>query len=393
MTGTSGSHRAHSIIGASGYDRWSRCPGSVRLQRVAEAHGMGSSSSFAKEGTVAHEVAAECIENARDTWEAIGQQIEVEGETYTVDAEMAEAVQVWVDTVLGDAAEYRREVGHQPTILVEVTFDLSDIRAEVFGTSDIVMLLPAWNMIRVYDYKHGVGIPVDVVRNGQLMYYALGALHHLGRQDKGFDGVELVVVQPRNHHHMGPVRRWRTTYDDLAQWMEQRLLPAVDRTRDPDAPLVPGDHCRFCPAKTFCPAMHELAEEALSVDTVKPLSDEQLAEWLEKRAALRHFIRALDDEGYSRLTRGNTIPGYKLVPKRTSRVWNEGAEKALKSKLGNHAFTTSLKTPAQVEKLDGGREIVKEHAYKPEGGLTMVGENDGRPQVKAQNAADVFKDF
>lgn len=394
MTQNSGSHRAHSIIGASGFDRWSRCPGSVGLQRVVEAHGRSTSSPYAREGTAAHEIAADCIENGRDTWEWVAEQIEVEGETFTVDDEMAEAVQEWADTIRQDAAEYRRETGESPTIYVEVTFDLSDIRDEAFGTSDIVMLMPRWKLIRVYDYKHGAGVPVDVVRNGQLLYYAVGAVHSLGSEANIYESAELVIVQPRNFHSMGPVRRWRADFDDLTAWMENELLPAIDRTREHNAPLEPGDHCRFCPAKTFCPALHDLAEEALYMEgEVKPLSDEDLGRWMERKQALQHFIRALDDEAYHRLNNGHKVPGIKLVPKKANRTWTEGAEQKLKAKLGDAVYSQKLKSPAQVEKLDGGKELAKELAYKPDGGLTLASEGDGRPEVKPQKAADVFEGY
>lgn len=386
--------RAHSIIGASGYDRWSRCPGSVRLQRVAEDYGMSSSSGYAREGTAAHLIAADCIENDRDTWEWVGEHVEVEGDTFVVDDEMAEAVQVWVDTIRKDEREYYEETGELPIIHVEITFDLRDIRDEMFGTSDIVMLMPKWGLIRVYDYKHGVGIPVDVVRNGQLMYYAVGALHDLKWVHSNMDAVELIVVQPRNDHYLGPVRRWRTTFDDLMDWMDNELLPAVDRTREPDAPLHYGDHCRFCPAKTFCPALHELAQEALNMgDKVKPLSDEQLGEWLQKRDALRHFLKGLDDEAYHRLTHGNKVPGYKLVPKQSKRVWTDGAEKEIKAQFGKQGFNIAPKTPAQLEKMKGGEELVKRLAYKPETGLTLAPASDNRPEVQSKKAADVFADY
>jgi len=381
---------SHSHIGASGFSRWSVCPGSPRLELVAKAHGRSSSSPYAREGTVAHEVAAHCVERGQDAWEWVCSEIEVEGEAITVTAEMALAVQVWIDTIRADADEYEQDTGDRPTLYVEVKFDLSDIREQMFGTSDIVMLLPKWGMIRVYDYKHGVGIPVDVHRNGQLMYYAIGALHQLGRESSPYEAIELVVVQPRNEHRMGPVRRWRTDYDDLIAWMEDDLLPAVDRTRDPDAPLEPGDHCRFCAAKTFCPALHKLAEEAMDVDSVKPLSDEELAEWMRKRAGLRHFLKALDDETYHRLANGNTVPGHKLVPKRTARTWSDGAQEAIKATLGRQGFRIEPLSPAQVEKLPGGSELVQKYATKAEGGLTLASDTDGRPSVAVKRAADYF---
>jgi hypothetical protein len=226
------------------------------------------------------------------------------------------------------------------------------------------------------------------------MYYALGALHHMGRQGQTYEAVELVVVQPRNEHRLGPVRRWRTSVDELTEWMEQELLPAIDRTREPDAPLNPGDHCRFCPAKTFCPALHELAKEALEVDNVKPLTDSELAEWMERKAALRHFIKAIDDETHHRLTQGNQVPGWKLVPKKANRTWVEGAEAKLRQALGDAVFTKpTLKSPAQVEKIKGGAELAKSLAFKPDSGLTAVKADDSRPGVRAQQAGDVFANY
>ena len=54
---------AHSKIGASSKDRWSQCPGSVRL-----SEGIPSiSSAYAEEGTLAHSLAADWWVNGTRT--------------------------------------------------------------------------------------------------------------------------------------------------------------------------------------------------------------------------------------------------------------------------------------------------------------------------------------
>jgi len=126
---------------------------------------------------------------------------------------------------------------------------------------------------------------------------------------------------------------------------------------------------------------------------VKPLSDEDLGRWMERKKALQHFLKALDDEAYTRLNNGNKVPGLKLVPKSKHRTWVEGAERKLKAKLGDVAFKQEPKTPAQVEKLDGGKELAKELSYKPDGGLTLASDDDSRPAVNVQKAADVFSGY
>ena len=397
--GVSGSSRAHSMIGASGFSRWSKCPGSIRLQHVAERHDVAAvaGSSFASEGTAAHEVAAHCLEQGSDTWEWVGQTIHLkrEQEDWPVTVEMAEAVQVWVDTVRQDKEEYTEATGDQAVTLVEVGFDLSDVREGAFGTSDAVTLFPKWGLVTVYDYKHGVGIGVDAERNGQLMYYAAGALHHLGATAQHIEAVELVVVQPRHAHRYGPVRRWRTTTADLHEWVWTELVPAIDRTREPDAPLVPGDHCQFCPARAFCPALRDLAQEyfEMSDQPVQPMSDEELAAWLDKVKAVRHFLKALDDEGYHRLSQGNRLPGYKLVRRRSNRTWADGAEDALKEVLGDAAYKRILLSPAEADKNRLTKEVAKKFAYKPENGLTMAPASDSNEGVEVKPPQDAFAQF
>jgi hypothetical protein len=388
--------REHSIVGASGFSRWSVCPGSVQLQQYAESLGYSGSSEYAREGTVAHEVAADCIENDRDTWMWVNEQVFLTkdgvAEVWTVDADMAEAVQVWVDTIRQDMQEYFDDTGEWPTVYVEIRFDLSDIREGMFGTSDITMLLPKWDLVRVYDYKHGAGIPVEAYRNGQLMYYGVGALHELKHEGSAFENAEFVIVQPRNYHGMGPVRRWRTTVDELAGWMDNELLPAVDRTRDENAALEAGDHCRFCPAKLICPELQDIAREFLDMaeKSPKPLTDEDIAAWLGQKQALQHFLKALDDEAFNRMLQGHNLPGFKLVKKQAKREWADGAEEALKDKLGEKAYETKLKTPAQVEKMSGMGDLVRQHSHKPDTGRTLAPESDSRPSLTPVSPQDAF---
>jgi hypothetical protein len=71
----------HSRIGASSMHRWATCPGSVRLSKDMP----NISSSYAEEGTRAHEL-AELILTGKD----------VPGD---VDPEMLEAVMVYVDAI------------------------------------------------------------------------------------------------------------------------------------------------------------------------------------------------------------------------------------------------------------------------------------------------------
>lgn len=88
----------HSALGASSAHRWMACPGSVRLSTEAGASASRSGRAAA-EGTVAHEIAAECLLLGREAWEYIGETRSHDGWDFVVDREMAEGVQLYVNFV------------------------------------------------------------------------------------------------------------------------------------------------------------------------------------------------------------------------------------------------------------------------------------------------------
>jgi len=90
----------HSIISASGSNRWLECPGSIDLSRGIP----DTSSEAADEGTAAHTLAERCLLQNKNAAEFRGQTITVKdsGRAFIVDEEMAEAVQLYIDTIKAD---------------------------------------------------------------------------------------------------------------------------------------------------------------------------------------------------------------------------------------------------------------------------------------------------
>jgi hypothetical protein len=160
--------------------------------------------------------------------------------------------------------------------------------------------------------------------------------------------------------------------------------------------LVPGDHCRFCPAKRFCPALQGMFEAAANADgsRVSRLSNEMLALEYKMLAPNRIYAKAVEEEVYRRNTAGNTVPGTKLVAMRANRVWKDGAEVMLEMTYGADAFTPpELKSPAVMEKMGPvAKDLVKEYAYTPQAGMTVVLATDDRPEIKVTSMAEAFKD-
>jgi len=349
----------HAVLSASGAHRWLACPGSIRLCEGLPK----TSSTYAEEGTAAHAVAELCLRTDQQAADRIGTIVTVNGTPWTVTEEMAEAVQVYLDVVRG---EYKT-AGDTADMWIERKFRLDWLYPNLFGTNDAAVGDDAFGILKVFDYKHGAGVPVEVENNPQLMYYALGAA-----KGSGYDEVELVVVQPRAVHPGGPVRRWTISTEDLMTWGEEVLLPGAKATEALDAPLCVGEHCRFCQALAICPEQKNQtlavakqafqkrslpAPDALTVPELRKILDvsDMIEAWL---GACRAHVRALLDNGM-------TTPeesGYKLVAGRKTRSWLDEAkaEEWLTAILDEEAYVPrKLVSPAQAEKVLKGAEAKK----------------------------------
>lgn len=350
--------------------RWSACPGSVRLSDGVPNH----SSAYAEEGTLAHEYAAMWLE---------GQ------EPYAPDApdDMLPAVQVYVETIQED-----REPGD--ILLVEKSFDLSEIVEGAFGTSDAILFKPKAGKMICYDYKHGAGIPVEVVENKQALYYGLGAM--LSNKDWEVETVELVIVQPRCEHPAGPVRRWEVDSFRLLDFAGE-LEEAAKRTLDPNAPLNEGEWCRFCPAATNCPKMNEsalaLADEVFAPE--EGYDPERLARQLNFIPVVEAWISQVREFAYQEAVHGRIPPGFKLVAKQARRKWKSEDEVISwceENGIGEAVRNApqKLKSPAQLEKAvhKSKRDELSELVIKSSSGEYLVSEDDPRPAVELLSIFD-----
>jgi hypothetical protein len=230
------------------------CPGSLAV----EASYPDTSSAFAEEGTLAHAVAADCLENEHDAAFHVGDVFEYidhgEGKSAVIDAEMARHVQTYVDDVR------RYAYGHQLLVEQRLPIFAGQI-PDQFGTGDAVVLAESIRELQLHDLKYGKGVQVFAERNEQLMLYGLGALDQYEMLGD-FDQVRLVIHQPRLNH----LDEWVVSVAELREF-EQRAVAAGRealacvgaslkdlKTSD----LNPGDdQCRFCKAKGGCPALRD----------------------------------------------------------------------------------------------------------------------------------------
>lgn len=357
---------AHSPLGASGAHRWMVCPGSVSL-------GQGlydEESEFAALGTKAHELAAYCVQRGKQAWEAWDAVFP--GETF--DRDMGNAVEVYYQHVndLPDANRF----------FIEDRFHCPSIHELFYGTVDYGQI--EHDTLRVRDYKHGAGIVVEAENNPQLMYYAAGILEEHDLWDT-IDTVDMGIVQPRGFHWLGPIRTWEIATNELRLWVDNVLVPAMDRAMV-SGETSSGSHCRFCPVRSYaCPQlmadMEELENLMEKADKkgVAHLSEKDLGRILTLAENMKIFSKAASETAFARAQKGAEIPGWKLAKARSFREWREGAEEAAKEKFKRKAMEPpKFKSPAQVDALPGGKTFTAEWAFKPDKGLTLVPEADTR---------------
>ena len=386
---------AHTRLSASGAKKFIHCSGSVALEAEGPfPEDVDDESEWSREGTAAHDLGYTCLRSGEEPWMRIGEKFN----GIEVTDDMSVAVQTYTDYIRQLHADMPYLKGFAETRVDDPTF-----HPDFGGTSDYYAYSTKtpdegnpW--LVVVDYKHGVGVPVSVDHNEQGMYYAYGIIRKLTIPNKAL--VRIVIVQPRVPFGE-PVQEWTTTAGEIREWALKTLLPAMKRVDSGDTSLVPGDWCQFCPRRLRCPMLNADLDELIAVaDNVPGLSkstktvdmdNERMSRLLEKIPAVRFLLTALKRDGERRLLAGETIHGQKLVNELGDRVWKPEAKAQLEASFGLEAYTVpEIKSPAAIEKLPGGKDIVAKLAYKPQKGLTMAPATDKRQPQKPPTGETIF---
>lgn len=369
---------AHAKLSASGAHRWMNCPGSVS----AEAGLLGRTSSFAEEGTKAHDLMELALTTSRPCREFSG-----------YGAEMVENVQTYVDYV--ESLKM-----HGDVLLVEERVDFSEWVPGGFGTADTILV--GDDRIQIVDLKYGKGVPVFAERNPQAMLYALGAYANFGWMSD-IKSVNISIVQPR----LDNISEWEVSVVDLLKFGEEARQAAAD-TLIPNAKKVPGEkQCKFCKAKATCPALYKMTADILladfeELDEVTPpnrLDDEQMRMALENKNLIEAWLISVENFAKERLAMGENFPGFKLVEGRSIRKWSDAeiAGERLVGLVGEHgAFVRQVISPAKAEKLLGKKDkgLIEDIIVKPRGAATLARQSDPRPAIQpTENDFEAIDDF
>ncbi len=352
------------IVGGSTAKRVMNCPGSVAL--VAKMPPKDS-STYADKGTLLHNAISTILYTDCTPESLIGTTYN--NETLT---------QELIDEKLAPALAALDEIDPEGVMecVVESKVDFGRYLPGVFGSADLLGRLG--NRAVVLDWKFGDGVAVTAEENEQGMFYAAAAMRTPGMQwvFDGAEEVEIVIVQPP------AVKRWVTTPKRIKEF-ERALKRAVKASQMPDASIVVGEHCRWCSAKPLCPKMTGAADRALRVQ-LENLPAPTIGAYLANADLLEDWIKDLRALAMTMMENGTTVPGYKLVAKRSVRKWlDEGKAAEALTALSIDPWKKELVSPAQAEKLLKPLKQVlpDELVAAVSSGTTFAPESDPRPEV------------
>ncbi len=379
---------AHAILSASGASRWMACTPSARLEEQFP----DSTSDYAKEGTLAHELCE--LKVRKNLIEPMHTR------TYNSKLKKIKEHELWQDEMdkhTDTYLEYIQGLVHSynctPAVMVEKKVDFSSYVPDGFGTADCIII--ADRTLHVIDFKYGKGVAVSAENNPQMKLYGLGAYLEYSFL-YAIDKVKMTIVQPR----LDDISECEISTTELMEWAEEVVKPLAEKAYKGEGTYIAGNHCKFCRAKATCRERARMNLETSKFDFKEPalLSDEEVGEALKMAQDLAKWAEDLKDYALAESLKGKLIPGWKAVEGRGSRVFTDN-EEALKVLIGSGIDETMLYerkqlTLAQIEKVLGPKqfkELVGELVEKSVGKPTLVIETDKREAIT--NKTTAIEDF
>jgi hypothetical protein len=386
------SARKHALLSASGASRWMSCTPSAVLETQFEE----KSSSYAEEGTLAHEFAELNLKLqlgmlSKRGYNKLAKPF-LNNTHYTDD--MEENVQIHIDYVVQQYTEAKRRTP-DAILMIEEKVDLTDYIEEGYGTCDDIIL--ADGVLEVIDLKYGKGLRVSAKDNPQLKLYALGALRSAEIM-YDIHTVRLTIVQPR----LDNISSWEVDADALREWGEKEVKPKAELAFQGEGEFNPGDWCLFCKAKVRCKALADQNMEVAKKEFADPelLTDEEIIENYKIFDQIQGWMRSVTDYLLSEALKGKEWPEHKLVAGRSNRVWTDPSkvEEILKeNKFDPKKYLSEPKLLGigAIEKLVGKTKfpvLLGEVVDKPLGKPSLVHESDKRPPFSVTDAKTDFAD-
>lgn len=189
----------------------------------------------------------------------------MEGYTFTVDEEMADYVQEFVDWC-------EKEPGDQ---FVEVQVRYNEYMKNGYGRLDDARAKNG--LVVITDLKYGK-VPVFAENNSQLRIYALGFYLTFGHL-YNIEGFKLRISQPRIDYEGEEV----ITIEQLLEWADRVIRPTEEKLESGVLEFNAGPWCRYCPIKFGCETRQQWILS--QIPTLEPVDPATEFENLDEQAA------------------------------------------------------------------------------------------------------------
>lgn len=398
----------HTDMGPSGAARWMTCTASVpaiRDLRDRDALPEREDAGEMAEGTAAHEVRETALKTGSSPFSQVGRVITIGKHTITVDEHMADHLVAGIDWLREQADDFD----------VELRVKLDPWMPNQIGTLDAGAHLIT-NVLLINDFKYGVGNPVYAENNKQVMLYALGYWHYLGRPN--VDQVLISIDQPRR----GGMKFWACTLDDLRDFGAE-VSKVYLKIHTGDVEFKPSpEACQWCPVKDSlqgCAAYDEMFLELFkaSLDPVADLLGEDKlrnpdhidpelrVKIIDLAVDMKNWIDTIRTKTRETIMSGGQYPGIKLIKERNGKRSYSDEQRAasvLVNALGVDAFQPAkligiteaekrLKPGVKKEGHPAAWAAISELLEHDDPVLAVVPEGDPRPPFI--DYADEFDDL
>lgn len=429
----------HAVLGPSGWDRWSACPGSVPL-----SEGLPNNTSiYAATGTAMHEVGDRLLRGEiGNAEELVGEVFQIDGHDIVFDMELATAVNDYASAVYEFIDPSKGDI-----LLPEQQVPIGHLTGETGaeGTSDCIGIVNDGKRLVVIDLKGGQGVAVSAIDNGQGRIYALGALEKFGMVYDEIEEIEIVIIQPRLDNGISSEIITVEQLREFASEVERAAGAVALAKAEVDTLLDfhggegdlewarrylnPGEkQCKFCRAKAICPALQAEVSSAMALATTCDAGDfadlsfpkqasslvvdaeapvDRLAAIMRAAPLIEDFLTAVRAEVERRLFDRQMVPGFYLgVGRQGNRQWAAEVldpetkelkpvdiETELKKRLGaKDTYVKKVISPTEAEKKfkDKPRTWAKIAPFitRSEGKPSVCREGDKNPPYQLPSPDD-----
>jgi len=381
----------HAILSPSKAAQWLNCMGSIGITKELPR----TSSKYAAEGTVYHDVTRRALIEGKDCDAYVGDKYEVEGFKFTVDDDNAEAAQRYVDEIRAIPGKRFIEVELEYSHLLGLP-KFIEVNGEQVpggaGTGDFVGIDYENRVVHSVDLKFGRGdiVYASYVKpdtdtrepNEQLALYGAAAAARfdlVGITDDWL--VKMAISQPRANHYDSH----NMTVGELKAWVASKRAAAnrayVLYTWGPERidlnDLKAGDkQCRWCPLSGNCKAQTNKIMDrfpkghaAQAMPALLTLDDTQLAEVLDSADEIERYLSAARANGLQRALSGHTLPNWKVVTGRRGNRELPDEPETARVELSVEAMTQigveDAEETGQIPIQDAIHFAIGESAYKP----------------------------